>query len=92
MLHNFIGRTVEAAKDPLLVNVQNTANEKVHMDVKCTIYFLCNPKDNQDRTDRIIYTRVSHLPQNASTGLVPLNSDLPMSLATVWRMASLEPE
>jgi len=34
------------------------------------------------------YTLASHLPQKASTGLVPLNVDLPMSLATVCRMAS----
>ena len=38
MLHNFIGRTVKTAKDPLLVNIQNTANEKMHMNVKCSAF------------------------------------------------------
>ena len=36
----------------------------------------------------IFYSRVSHLPQNASTGLTPLNWDLPIIFATVWRIAS----
>ena len=34
------------------------------------------------------HSLVSHIPQKASTGLMPLNSDLPISFATVCRMVS----
>ena len=34
---------------------------------------------------------VSHIPQNASTGLFPLNSDFPVIFSTARRIASREP-